>query len=178
MMRIRRCRGYIQIMIILSVCLLFFSGCKSDDIITCDPDIYEANESLGDGFSLDFVQEDARTFTARISSENDLDFYNITAEEGTHIGIPYTKQYFRVTFDLILPSGKDYDLYIYNETGSALDQSIERGDMEEVVELDWEGAIGLDDSKTFGIEVRPYDGDWDCKDYTLTVTMLYSDSPW
>jgi hypothetical protein len=177
-MRTRRYCGFIQISI-LSVYLLFFSGCKSDEIITCDPDIYEVNESFNLGFSLGSLEEEVGTYTARISSEDDLDFYTITATEGTHAGIPYTTpQYFRVTFELTLPSGKDYDLYIYNEAGSVVGQSNERGDLEEFVELDWEGVIGADDTMVFGIEVRSYAGDWCCNDYTLTVTMLYSESPW
>lgn len=178
-MRTRRYFSIIQICI-LAVYLLFFSACKSDKVITCDPDIYESNESLNLAYSLGSLEEETGTYNARISTEDDLDFYTITATEGSHIGgIPYTTpQYFRVTFELTLPDGNDYDLYIYNEAGTVLGQSNERGDQQEDLELDWEGVVGVDDSMVFGIEVRPYAGDWDCKDYTVTITMLYSDSPW
>lgn len=170
--------GSIQVIIIMSVYLLISPGCKEDKKTSCDPDIYEENESLGAAVSLGSLEEESGSFTARISSEDDLDFYTITATEGEHIGIPLSAQYFRVTFNLIPPPGKDYDLYIYNETGTLIGQSNNRGDTEEDIELDWQGTVGFDDSKPFGIEVRPYNGDWDCQDYDLTINMLYSDSPW
>ncbi len=177
-MKTRRSYRFLQIFTILSAYLLIFPSCKSDEVITCDPDIYEANNSFAVAYSLGNVVEEVKSYSARISSEDDLDFFKITATEGSHIGVPYTAQYFRATFELILPSGVDYDLYIYNETGTLAVQSTERGDVTEVVELDWEGAFLFDDSSIFGIEVRPYAGDWDCDDYILIITMLYSDSPW
>ena len=162
----------------MSVFLLSSYSCKRDKDITCDPDIYEANNSFDNAFSLGNVTEELKTFTARISKEGDLDFYTITATEGDHIGIPYDPQYFKINVNLLLPADMDYDLYVYDESGTVLGQSTGRDGNEETVVLDWQGTIGFDDSKLFGIEVRPYSGAWDCNDYTLTVTMSYSESPW
>jgi hypothetical protein len=177
-MKKRRLSGLFQVFIIISAYLLIFSGCKSDEEIKCEPDNYEVNNTLDKASSLGSVKEESKTFKARISEEGDLDFYSITAEEADHIGTPFSSQYFRITFDLLLPSDKDYDLYIYDENGSVAGQSTERNKNEEIVELDWEGMIGVDDSRSFSIEVRPYSGAWDCSDYTLKVTMSYSEAPW
>ena len=173
-----RFSGLSVIFVIMAAFLLFSYSCSRDEETKCDPDIYEENNTFDNAFSLGSVTEEVKSFTGRISEEGDMDFYELTAAEGTHIGIPYASQYFRITVTLSLPADKDYDLYIYNESGSVLGQSAERGNDEEIVVLDWEGAFGADDSKLFGIEVRPYSGDFSCDDYTLTVTMSYSESPW
>ena len=164
--------------IILIAVLTIVSSCEKKPT-NCDPDSYEPNNSLGSSYVLPAVEENSASFTARISSEDDIDFYSITASEGSHIGeIPGTSQYFKMNFHLTNPSGKDYDLYIYNAEGSLFDQSTTLGDGEESVEATWEGTVGFDDSYTFGVEVRPFSGDWSCDDYTLSVTMSYSSSPW
>jgi hypothetical protein len=164
--------------IILLAVLTIVSSCERKESTNCEPDSYEPNNSLDSSYELNSVEENSASFTARISSEDDIDFYSITAAEGSHMGLPGTPQYFKMTFQLNNPSGKDYDLYIYNAEGSIADQSTNRGDEEESIDATWEGTVGFDDSYTFGVEVRPYSGDWSCEDYTLSVTMSYSSSPW
>ena len=158
--------------------LTLIGSCERKGELNCDPDNYETNNSADNSFELAAVEENTGSFTARISSEDDIDFYSITATEGSHMGIINNPQYFRVNFILVNPAGKDYDLYIYNDEGTVIDQSGNRGDEDESVEVTWEGMFGFDDSYTFGIEVRPYAGNWSCDEYTLTVTMSYSTSPW
>lgn len=164
--------------IILIAVLAIVGSCEKKPT-NCEPDSYEPNNSLGSSYVLPAVEENSASFTACISSEDDIDFYSITASEGSHIGgIPGAPQYFKMNFQLTNPTGKDYDLYIYNAEGSLFDQSDNRGDGEESIEATWEGTVGFDDSYTFSVEVRPYSGDWSCDDYTLSVTMSYSSSPW
>ena len=164
--------------IILIAVLAIVGSCEKKPT-NCEPDSYEPDNSLGSSYELPPVEENSASFTARISSKDDIDFYSITATEGSHIGgMPGAPQYFKINFQLVNPAGTDYDLYIYNEGGSLLDQSLNRGDGEESIDATWEGTVGFDDSYTFGVEVRPYSGDWSCEDYTLSVTMLYSSSPW
>ena len=164
--------------IILLAVVTVVSGCEKKPT-NCEPDSYEPNNSLESSYELPSVEENSASFTARISSEDDIDFYSITATEGSHVGgIPGSSQYFKINFQLTNPSGKDYDLYIYSAEGSLFDQSTTIGDGEESIEATWQGTVGFDDSYTFGVEVRPYSGNWSCDDYTLSVTMSYSDSPW
>jgi len=164
--------------IILIAVLTLANSCERKEPTSCEPDSYELNNSLASRYELTSVMENSASFTARISSKEDLDFYSIKATEGTHNGIPGTQQYFKINIQLINPSGKDYDLYLYSTEGSLSEQSINRGDEDESIEATWEGTVGFDDSYTFGIEVRPYSGDWSCVDYTLSITMSYSNSPW
>jgi len=163
--------------IILIAALILVTSCERKET-NCEPDSYEPNNSLNSSYEMTYIEENSSSFKARISSKEDIDFYSITAREGSHIGIPGTSQYFKIYFQLINPSDKDYDLYIYSDAGSLLDQSINRGDEEESIEVTWEGTVGFDDSYTFGVEIRPYSGDWSCNDYTFSVTMSYSNSPW
>lgn len=164
--------------IILIVVFIFAGSCEKNDSTSCEPDSYEPNNSFDSSYELSSLEEDSTSFSARISSNEDIDFYSITAKESTHMGVLGTPQYFKMNFNLGNPSGKDYDLYVYNAEGSIYSQSINRGDVNESVEVTWEGSFGFDDSYTFGIEVRPYSGDWSCEDYTLSVKMSYSSSPW
>ena len=170
-------KRYITTIVFVAV-LTVVGGCERNEEKNCDPDTYELNNSLDNSFELPAVEENSKSFTARISSEDDVDFYSVIAAEGTHIGMINDPQYFKMNFHLINPSDKDYDLYVYNDEGSLIDQSTTRGDGDESIEATWEGMFGFDDSYTFGVEVRPYSGDWACEDYTISVTMSYSTSPW
>ncbi len=158
--------------------VFLFSQCSKEDKQGCDPDVYEPNNTLGQAFLLPTVEENTATFYARISSKDDLDFYSITAVEGEHLGLPNDPQYFMVQFRLVNPSGKDYDLNVYDVSGTLIGQSINQGEGDESYTAVWQGTFGFNDDETFRIEVLPHSGDWSCEEYTLTVTMSYSTDPW
>jgi hypothetical protein len=177
-MKKRKYCVYLHFFIFVFAVLILFSSCKKDQQNICDSDIYEPNDSYNNVYFIGEVQENSTEITARISNENDLDYYKISAEENIRVGFPETLEYFQIRFQLIPPPGKDYDLFIYDDSHSLLDFSASRGNMEEVIEYFWTGKISDDDNKELFIEVRPFPGAWDCTDYTLSVTMSYSSMPW
>jgi hypothetical protein len=171
-MKIRRLSVYSYIIILLAVFLFLNTSCNRDKPVICEPDIYEPNNSIGNGYYIGEVEDNSIVISAQISSENDVDFYKILAKDNIGFGIPGTPENFQISFSLIPSPGKDYDLYIYDDTGSPLEFSANRGSVEEVIDFDWVGTSGLVDDKYFVIEVRPYSGAWGCTDYTLSITML------
>ena len=172
-MKKRNC-VHTSVSIILASFLLIITSCKRDKPVICDLDIYEPNNSFGTVFFSGEVKENSMDISAQISSENDVDFYKIFAREDIRVVYPGTPENFRISFNLIPPPGKDYDLYIYDNTGSPLGHSANRGLGEEIFEFNWVGTAGINDDRYFVIEVRPYSGAWDCEDYILSITMLYN----
>ncbi|MFO7657291.1 MAG: hypothetical protein R6W78_09505 [Bacteroidales bacterium] len=168
---------YLHIFTFVSAFLIFFSSCKQDKQNICDSDLYEPNDSFNSAYFIGEVQESSMEIVAQVSSRNDLDFYQIRAKENIRTGFPESSEYFRIRFQLISPPGKDYDLYIYNDSRSQLEYSANRGNMEEVSEYFWTGKIINADDKEFFIEVRPFTKDCDFTDYRLSVTMSYSSMP-
>lgn len=173
----KKCKYCAYSIISLAVLLVLMTSCKRDTPVICEPDIYEPNNSIGNAYYSGEVQENSKVISAQISSENDVDFYKILAKEDNGIVFPGNPENLRISFTLIPSPGKDYDLYIFDETGTPLSSSATRGTGEEVITFDWIGTSGLVDDKYFVIEVRPYSAAWDCTDYTLTISMLPDTSP-
>ncbi|MBT8326741.1 MAG: hypothetical protein KJP21_03395 [Bacteroidia bacterium] len=172
---------YSPLVLVLAVILLFGncgSEAEPEPEVKCTPDMYETNNSIESSYELAAIEEDSVSFTATISTDGDVDFYSIETIEGTHMGIPSSPQYFKVIFRLENPTNLDYDLFIYSADGALYDQSENRGDMDESIEVTWQGTLGFNDDNMFSIEVKPHTGNWSCDDYTLSVAMYYSDSPW
>lgn len=142
-------------------------------VVACTVGSYEPNETINSCYYLGTFNEDdpEDSITARIVPQGDMDFYRFYAKEGSHICSPGTDQDYIVEIRLQPPTGKDYDLYLYDDGSNLLDLSILGGSSEEIINYDWDGECGTDDSRYFRIEVRPHLGAWDCDNYTLYIDM-------
>lgn len=163
----------VSILIILLACPLSPAGdSESEDEEECTAGSYEPNESIDSCYDLGTVKENDPevSYTARIAPQIDKDFYRLYAEEGSSICLLMTMDC-RIEIRLVPPTGKDYDLYLYDDAGTLLSSSTASGDTEESITYDW-GLCSTDDSWYFRIEVRPLAGAWDCSNYTLNIKML------
>jgi hypothetical protein len=182
-MKIMRNRIYSRLkntLLVLFTALISFTACKKDKPIICELDIHEPNNTIDSFKILGELDEDGSLISilGTISDSEDLDFYKIEVEEPELFGIPGQKEYFQVLIELTSPSGKDYDIYLYDEDGVVLlASSSNKGDVKEMIDYNWEGIYGFEDGKEFIIEVRPYTSSWSCEDYTLDIVFNFSRDP-
>ncbi len=141
------------------------------------PDDFEPNETLNGYQSLGTVFETAaeQQWTATISPTGDHDFFRFKAEEDSIIGPPFGDELFTLTVRLVPPQsphGRNFDLYLYDDGGTVLDQSTNSGSAEETAEYTWGGTVGPDDSQYFRVEVRSVGGDFTCSNYMLHADLV------
>ena len=130
-------------------------------------DAYEPNNNANTAYLIS--GDDATTTryaTIHYSTDTD-DWYRINTTDDTD----FPCDLFNVSANLSsIPSGADYDLYLYNENLSQLDSSLLLNNSPESVS--WSpGCLNPEDNGgVFYIRVRRWSG-WDCSDtYTLVVT--------
>jgi hypothetical protein len=137
-------------MLLVSIVALTMLACKKKEETpqVCNLDQYEPNNSFETSFELtDLSENDSLMIWAGISSSSDIDYFRITLREGTHWGMPGTAQLFEMSAKLLNPSGSDFDLFVYNESGVLLGSSEIRGAQMESVQYSWQGAHGVNDSR-------------------------------
>jgi hypothetical protein len=150
------------------LCLFLLAGCPATVL-----DDYEPNDALAVFFDLGSVTEGLaeRSWSATISPDGDRDFYGFLAEEASDVTeIPLDEELFTLVLRLVPPQAPDarnYDLYLYSESGSLLDSSTNPDSAEETIVYTWDGVVGLDDSLSFRMEVRGAEGDDSTSPYTL-----------
>jgi hypothetical protein len=148
--------------------LLLLAGCPA----TLPAD-YEPNDSLADSFDLGTIEEGMpeRAWNATIAPSGDFDFFGLTAVDSSSIGIPGNSETFALAVRLLPPEGTNYDLHLYDGSGTLLDSSTNTGAAEDTIQLVWPGTYGLDDSKDFRIEVRGAGGAASATPYTLFADL-------
>ncbi len=109
---------------------------------------FEPNETLAAGAAI----TSGVTNSAAISSTTDIDYYKITTSAVSNI-----------VYNLVGPSGVDYDLYIYNSAGTQIGAS-ESGTATETVTLNSQAAA------TYYIKVIGYQGANSATCYTIKAT--------
>jgi hypothetical protein len=150
---------------------LLLAGCPLEH-----HDAYEPNETLAGYYDLGTVAESPSesSWIATISPAGDRDFYGFTAEDPTTIGLAGAPEHFTLTARMVPPQSPDarnYDLYLYNDSGSELDSSTNPASSEETVVLTWDGTVGMDDSVDFRVEVRSVGGDFTVVPYVLYANL-------
>ena len=80
----------------------------------------------------------------------------------------FTSDDFNVRIRLYVPSGVNYDLYVYNDNCSHAASSFLPGNATEQVILTWNDVMLVDDSRYYRIEVRYHSGS-SCNDWNLVV---------
>ena len=140
------------------------------------PDDYEPNETIADFFDLGTVagSPSESNWIGTISPMGDRDFFGITAEDPDTLGLPATPEHFALTVRMVPPQSPDarnYDLYLYSDSGTELDSSTNSGSTEETVTFTWDGTVGPDESADFRVEVRSVGGDFACVPYMLYASL-------
>lgn len=162
--------------LLVSIVALTMLACKKKEETpqVCNLDQYEPNNSFETSFELaELTDNDSLTVWAGISSSSDIDYFRIRLREGTHWGMPGTAQLFEMNARLLNPSGSDFDLFVYSETGVLLGSSEVRGTQMESVQYPWQGTHGIDDSRTFVIKIQPYAENYNCNNYKLVIGFKY-----
>jgi hypothetical protein len=141
------------------------------------PDEYEPNDALASAYDLGEVlgNEPEHSWSATISPKGDVDFYALTASEGTGIGMPFAPERFTFTLRLVppqAPDARDYDLYVYDLSGTLIESSRVSGAAEETIDLQWDGTVGADDSVEFRVEVRSAGHDASPSPYALYAALV------
>ena len=145
----------------------------SDDLPECAADAYEPNDSLRESYRLSTIEEASpeASFTATLDTPGDGDFFRFHAEEGVHSCSIKDDQQYQVRIRLTTPAGQDYDLALYNNKLDLIDTSSTPGDAEETITFSWNGKCGIDDSRSFRIEVSSPAPGGSCGQYTLYIDM-------
>ena len=141
-----------------------------------NPDAYEPNETIADSYDLGTVAEvpSESSWGATLSPAGDHDFYGFTAPDPSTIGFPSDPEHFTLTVGMVPPQAPDarnYDLYLYDDAGSALDSSTNADSAEETITFTWDGTVGMNDARIFRIEVRSVGGDFSGALYTLYASL-------
>ena len=68
------------------------------------------------------------------------------------------------------PNAKNYDLYLYDDSGNPLDSSTNPDCAEDAIVRGWAGTYGLSDSREFRVEVRGAGGDSSPVPYAFSLT--------
>jgi hypothetical protein len=66
---------------------------------------------------------------------------------------------------------KDYDLYLYNNEGVQLASATTPHPLVEDLTYSWDSECGIDDSRYFRLEVRPWVSNCNCDDYIMFIDM-------
>ncbi len=109
---------------------------------------FEPNETQGTAAAI----TSGVTNSAAISSATDIDYYSITTSAASNI-----------TYNLVGPSGVDYDLYIYNSSGTQIGSSLGSTATETIV-------LNNQASGTYYIKVIGYNGANSATCYTIKAT--------
>jgi len=115
---------------------------------------YAEVESNGTIATANAVGSTVTKITGAISSSTDLDYFKVTVPAGVTLKVAMTG-----------PSGKDYDLYLYNASGTKLTSSTGTTATESISYKN-SGTT----TATYYIKVLGYNGAYSTTGYTLTVT--------
>ena len=146
--------------------------CDGQDLIVQDEN--EVNDSCDTCTTLNGGEADPEDVVARgtIHSGQDRDYYCFVADDNFS---PIFSERIRLSL-MGVPEGLDYDLFLYRNAedcnaNNPLAVSDEGPGQPE--SIDWAEGRPADDSGTFVIEVRGFDGNYSCDQaYTLTVNGL------
>jgi len=140
------------------------------------PDDYEPNETIDDFHDLGTVavSPSESNWIGTISPMGDRDFYGMTAEDPSTLQVSGTPEHFTLTVRMIPPQSPDarnYDLYLYSDSGAELASSTNPDSAEETITFTWDGTVGPDDSADFRVEVRSAGGDFARAPYVLYASL-------
>jgi hypothetical protein len=158
-----------------AVLLFLLAGCP-DVPPALDDDQYEPNESNATAWFLGEVRasDPPASWNAAISTSTDRDYFAVLADDENSIGVIGDIEQFALNVHLVSPEGIDLDLYLYDESGTPIDSSTGPAGAGETVDAAWSGTVGLEDSRTWVIEVRGAGGSWGGGEYTLTIDLAES----
>ncbi|NLD47791.1 MAG: hypothetical protein GX660_11425, partial [Clostridiaceae bacterium] len=118
------------------------------NVVSSTPDIYENNDFIDQSTSM-FL---GNSFNATIDNENDDDWFNVNINETGNF-----------TFELQnIPSGTDYDIYIYDYLENVVSYSVSGSNTNEFIN------INLDPGRYY-MQVHPFSGHSDTKQYLLSA---------
>jgi hypothetical protein len=143
-------------------------------VLPLPPDAYEPNDSRSTAYNLGTVSVSGAAYSvnATFNRRTDIsDWYHIIAsEDQSAICFPGSSQSFVFTVSLRnIPAGRDYDLYVYQGDRGA--SSTNGSNANELVNFNFSGTCGVDDSTPFDIDVLRYTGTPSSTPYNLTITF-------
>lgn len=135
----------------------------------------EQNNTFATAYYMGIIDEGVTfTWNGQILPTGDEDWWRVYFMEGSHTCFPWTPQYYGARVTVTPPQGAscvDYDVYLYNDSGTLLAQSTVGGCAQEIIDYHFEGQCGTDDSRYFRIRVIGYAGAWNCSAYNISVYM-------